>query len=210
MNRRGQVFENPVTGERVVVLTDPDDHPERVLVAHLFVRPGGRVAAEHFHPTLTERFYVVSGQVGFLIDGHERVLGAGEGAEVAPGVRHDWWQIGPDEAQVVVEVDPGDRFVEMVGTLFGLARDGKVGSRRLPGPLQLAVTARAYRDVMVIASPPEPVQRVVFGVLGPLGRALGRRPTYPEYLSSADTVEPDPTALALLTPEGRLRPVIGA
>jgi quercetin dioxygenase-like cupin family protein len=205
MNRRGQVFENPVTGERVVVLTDPDDHPERVLVAHLFVRPGGRVAAEHFHPTLTERFHVVSGQVGFLIDGRERVLGPGVGAEVAPGVRHDWWQIGPDQAQVVVEVDPGDRFVEMVGTLFGLARDGKVSSKGLPGPLQLAVTAREYRDVMVIASPPEPVQRVVFGVLGPLGRALGRRPIYPEYLSSADTVEPDPAALALLTPEGRLR-----
>lgn len=205
MNRRGQVFENPVTGERVVVLTDPDDHPEHVLVAHLFVRPGGRVAAEHFHPTLTERFHVMRGQVEFLIDGRERVLGPGEGAEVPRGVRHDWWQLGPDEAQVVVEVDPGNRFVEMIGTLFGLARDGKVSRKGLPGPLQLAATARAYRDVMVIASPPETAQRLMFGVLAPLGRVLGRRPVYPEYLSSAETVEPDPAALALLTPEGRLR-----
>jgi hypothetical protein len=45
VNRRGQVFENPASGERVVVLTDPEDHPERVLVGHLFVAPGGRVAA---------------------------------------------------------------------------------------------------------------------------------------------------------------------
>jgi len=32
MNRRGRVFENLVTGERAVILTDPQDHPGRVLV----------------------------------------------------------------------------------------------------------------------------------------------------------------------------------
>jgi quercetin dioxygenase-like cupin family protein len=206
VSRRGQVFDNPVTGERVVVLTDPLDHPDRVLVGHLFVRPGGRVAVEHFHPTITERFHVVRGRVGFLLDGRERVLGAGESAHVDPGVHHDWWQVGEEEAEVVVEVDPGDRFVEMVGTFFGLARDGKVGRKGVPKPLQLAVTAKAYRDVMVIASPPEPVQRALFGALAPIGRALGRQPTYPQYLTSMEVVEPDPAALALLTPDGRLRP----
>jgi hypothetical protein len=62
MSRRGQAFDNPITGERAVILTDPDEHPERVLVAHLFVKPGGRVAAEHFHPTLTERFHTCAGR----------------------------------------------------------------------------------------------------------------------------------------------------
>jgi hypothetical protein len=32
----------------------------------------------------------------------------------------------------MVEVNPGDRFVEMVGTMFGLARDGKVNDRGIP------------------------------------------------------------------------------
>src|SRR4051794_39468712 len=111
--RRGQVFENPVSGERVVVLVDPDDHPEGVLVAHLFVVPGGRVPAPHFHPTLTERFYVLEGSVGFMIAEEERVLGPGDRAEVPAGAVHDWWQLGDREAEVVVEVDPGGRFVEM-------------------------------------------------------------------------------------------------
>jgi hypothetical protein len=44
-SRRGQVFTNPSTGERVVLLTDPETSPERALVGHLFVAPGGRVAA---------------------------------------------------------------------------------------------------------------------------------------------------------------------
>jgi hypothetical protein len=93
----------------------------------------------------------------------------------------------------------------MVGTFFGLARDGKVDRKGLPHPLQLAVTASAYRDTMVPASPPEAVQRVIFGVLAPIGRAMGRRPTYPEYLESDVVVEPDPAALALLDDGGRLR-----
>jgi mannose-6-phosphate isomerase-like protein (cupin superfamily) len=204
-SRRGQVFENPASGERVVVLTDPLTHPAGVLVAHLHVQPGGRVAIAHRHPTARERFHVMAGEVGFLIDEEERVLGAGEAAEVPAGTLHDWWQVGEREAQVIVEVDPGARFVEMVGTMFGLARDGKVDSKGLPHPLQLAVTASAYRDVMVIASPPPWVQSLLFGALAPLGRLAGRRPSYPRYLESDEVVEPDPAADALLTADGRLR-----
>lgn len=204
-SRRGQVFENPASGERVVVLTDPLAHPERVLVAHLHVQPGGRVAAAHRHPLARERFHVLAGRVGFLIGEEERVLGPGEAAEVPAGTLHDWWQVGSEEARVIVEVDPGERFVEMVGTMFGLARDGKVNAQGLPHPLQLAVTASAYRDVMVIASPPPWVQRLVFAVLAPVGRLTGHRPSYPQYLESDEVVEPDPVALALLTPDGRLR-----
>lgn len=205
MSRRGQVIENPATGERAVNLTDPEVHPERVLVAHLYVEPGGRVVTAHRHPTITERFHVLSGRVGFLLGDREATLGAGEEAEVPAGTLHDWWQVGEEPAEVVVEVDPGDRFVEMIGTLFGLARDGKVDRNGLPHPLQLAVTVHAYRDVMVPASPPAWVQNVAFGILAPLGRALGRRPSYVRYLSSDTTVEPDPAALALLDEDGRLR-----
>jgi len=203
-DRRGQVFENPVTGERAVVLTDPATHPERVLVSHLFVRPGGRVAAKHWHPSLTERFHVLHGEVGFLVGEEERLLGPDDSAEVPPGTLHDWWQVGEEEAQVVVEVDPGDRFVEMVGTFFGLARDGKSDKKGVPHPLQLAVSAKGYSDVMVVASPPPWLQKIAFGLLAPIGRMRGLQPTYPQYQRSATVVEPDPEALALLTPEGRL------
>jgi mannose-6-phosphate isomerase-like protein (cupin superfamily) len=205
MDRRGQVFENPVTGERVVVLTDPESHPDRVLVAHLIVAPGGRVATEHLHPTLTERFHVIRGRVGFLIGGEKRVLGAGDHATVEPNVPHDWWQMGSEPAEVVVEVAPGDAFVEMVCTLFGLARDGKVNRRGLPGLLQLAVTANTYRDVMVISSPPPWVQRPLFLILASIGHTTGLEAAYPEYLTSDEVVEPAPEAMALLGEDGRLR-----
>lgn len=205
MSRRGQVFENPVTGERVIGITDPLDHPDGVLVAELHVAPGGRVALAHRHPGLVERFQVLRGRVTYLIGEREETLGPGGAAEVPAGVVHDWWQVGDEEAVVVAEVDPGGRFTEMVGTFFGLARDGKVDKKGVPHPLQLALTAREYRDTMVVTKPPPWVQGVVFGVLAPIARARRLKPSYPEYLTSEVVVEPDPEALALIGADGRLR-----
>jgi mannose-6-phosphate isomerase-like protein (cupin superfamily) len=201
-----QVFDNPVTGEHVVVLTDPREHPEQVLVGHLFVAPGGRVAAPHLHPTLTERFLVMKGHVGFIVGEREVVLGPGDHATVPPETVHDWWQVGPDTAEVLVEVDPGVRFVEMVGSMFGLARDGKVNPEGMPDPLQLAVSGSEYGDVIVFTSPPRIVQRLTIPPLALIGRLAGRKPMYEEYLESEETEDPDPEALARLTDDGRLRP----
>jgi mannose-6-phosphate isomerase-like protein (cupin superfamily) len=205
LSRRGQVFANPVTGERAVILTDPETHPDRTLVGHLFVSPGGRVAAPHVHPVATERFHVLAGRVGFQVGGRQAELDAGQSCEVPPGTSHDWWQIGAEEAQVLVEVTPGDRFVRIIATTFGLARDGHVDARGLPHLLQAAVSLTNYRDTLLFTSPPPLVQRLLFGALAPVGRFLGRQPVYPEYLFSRDLAEPPPEVLALLDEQGRLR-----
>jgi quercetin dioxygenase-like cupin family protein len=202
---RGHVFENPATGERAVVLTDPAVHPDRALVGHLRVAVSGRVGAPHTHPRAAERFTVLAGRVGFLIGDQERVLGPGEQAEVPAGMVHEWWQVGDQEAEVVVDMTPGDRFTDMLATMFGLIRDGKVGRHGRPRLLQLAVTAHEYRDAMVLVSPPPWVQRLLAGSLAPPGRALGRRPMYPRYRVPAEIVEPDARALEQLDEHGRLR-----
>jgi hypothetical protein len=139
------------------------------------------------------------------VGGERRELVAGQSAEVPPGTAHDWWQIGADEAQVLVEVAPGERFTQVICTTFGLAGDGHVDARGLPHLLQAAVTLTAYRDSLVFTSPPPRVQRILFGGLAPLGRLLGKQAVYPRYLFSRTVVEPEPVALALLDERGRLR-----
>ena len=113
--------------------------------------------------------------------------------------------MGPERAEVVVEVSPGDRFVQVVGTFFGLARDGRSDRKGVPRPLQLAVSASAYRDVIELASPPPALQRAIFAPLAAIGRARGLQPYYERYAHSDVVVEPDPRALALLDADGRLK-----
>jgi quercetin dioxygenase-like cupin family protein len=170
---RGQVFDNPITGEHVVVLTDPTTHPDRALVTELTAKPGTRLSGPHSHPVSIERFHVLRGTVGFTIGGTERLLGPGEHAEVPKGVVHDWWQMGDEEARVVTEVTPGDRFAHIARTMVGLVNDGKGNRRGGPSFLQLAVIMREYHDVFVMASPPPWVQRLLFAVLAPVGRLMG-------------------------------------
>jgi quercetin dioxygenase-like cupin family protein len=175
----GEVLENPVTRERAVALELPWQNPEGRAVAELTALPGARVVGEHLHPALEERFTVMTGELTVLRDGGRTTLHAGESAHIAPGVWHDWWNEAATDAIVRVEVTPGERFVHMIETLFGLAREGHVNARGMPSPLQLALTAQEFSDVIVFRKPPPRVQSVVFGALAPIARRRGYRATYP-------------------------------
>jgi hypothetical protein len=68
----------------------------------------------------------------------------------------------------------------MIETFFGLARLGCTDRGGMPSLLQLSMTAREFADVIVFRSPPEFVQRTIFGTLAPIARQRGYRATYPQ------------------------------
>jgi len=47
-------------------------------------------------------------------------------------------------------------------------------------PLQLALFAQEFSDVIEFRSPPPAVQRLLFGALAPIARRRGYRATYPQ------------------------------
>ena len=193
MSKAGDVFENPITGERAVVRIGTEESGGEVLVVDLYVSPNGRVAAEHVHPILNEWFTVIRGRVGFRLDGRESVAKIGERLHVPPGTIHDWWNAGEGEAHVVVEVSPGARFEEAISTTFGLARDGKTNAKGMPNLLQLALLSQEFEDVLYFTKPPRAVQKVLFAVLAPGARLLGYEGSHPEYGPSGFVeVEPWP------------------
>ncbi len=182
MSRAGDVGENPVTGERVVVRVGTEDSGGKLLVVEAFVRPGGRVVGEHVHPVIEEWFTVKSGRVGFRLDGRESIAKLGQRLHVPVGMAHDWWNAGEEEAHILVEISPGERFEKAISNTFGLAQDGKTNEMGMPNLLQAALFAREFEDVMYFTRPPRAVQKVLFGILAPIARLLGYRGSYPEHL----------------------------
>lgn len=178
---RDEHFENPVTGERGRITVLPWEHADGTLVGTMTARAGARVAGEHMHPTLRERFEVITGELMVLQNGDITVLQAGDVAEIAPGVWHDWWNSSSVPAVVRLEVAPGERFLHMLETLFGLAHEGYTDQRGMPNLLQLAMLDQEFCDVVIFRRPPVIVQRALFTLLRPVARALGYRPTYPMY-----------------------------
>lgn len=175
----GEVWENPITLERAVLVEVPWSNDAGRAVADMTALPGGRVVGEHLHPALHESFTVQAGELTVLCDGRQSVLRAGDRAEIEAGVWHDWWNEGHVDAIVRVEITPGERFAHLIETLFGLAREGHVNNRGMPHPLQLTLIATEFDDVIVFRKPPSAVQRLLFGALAPIARRRGYRATYP-------------------------------
>ena len=194
MSKAGQVVENPVTGERVVVHVGTENSAGELLMVDAYVRPGGAVTGEHVHPAIEDYFTVVRGRVGFRLDGRATIARLGQRLHVPAGTAHDWWNAGEGEALITVEIRPGGRFEEMIANLFGLAQDGKTNARGMPNLLQAALFAREFEDVLYFTKPPRAVQKVLFTVLAPIARLLGYKGSYPEYLKRepSETIEVEP------------------
>jgi quercetin dioxygenase-like cupin family protein len=176
----GELWVNPITKERVTILERPWDNPERRASAELSALVGARVAGEHYHPALVEKFTALEGELTVKREGRTSILHQGETAVIQPGTWHDWWNAGNVDARVRVEVTPGERFLHMIETFFGLARLGFTDAHGMPSALQLALTSLEFSDVIVFRRPPPIVQRAIFGALAPIARLRGYRGTYPQ------------------------------
>jgi len=208
MARAGDVLHNPVTGERAVVRLGADDTGGAYTCCDLWVVPGGAVASEHLHPSMRERFTVLEGELTVLLDGEETVATAGTVVEVLPGTRHDWRNPSDREAHVLVEVWPSRRFEQLIFTVFGLAQDGRVDAKGMPSPLQAAVLAAEFDDVIRFTARPRWLQRLAIAALAPLGRARGLRASYAHHGPDATGAPHDeaPEAWRALAPTGDLAP----
>ena len=152
MTRAGDLFENAVTRERVLVRVGGEDTSGRYLAVDAWVGPHA-IANEHVHPHVRGARDRARG-VGPRQGRRRRARRAPRRGRRRPaGTVHDYWNPGDEEARVLVEVWPAARFEEMMVTLFGLAQEGRVSARGLPSLLQLAVLAREFDDVVLFSSP---------------------------------------------------------
>ena len=182
---RGEVYENPRCGERVVVRTPASETDGMRTILDVYASPGGAVSGEHVHPVSEERFTLVRGKVAFLIGGRQVTLERpGQSVLIQPGIEHRWWNCAGEESYHICEVrQNADRFETLVlRQLFGLAQDGKTSPEGMPKFLQQVVTTLEFGDVVRFTTPPWRVQRLLFGALAPVARMLGYQGCNPEYL----------------------------
>jgi quercetin dioxygenase-like cupin family protein/uncharacterized protein YndB with AHSA1/START domain len=176
MARAGDVLENPATGERLVFLQTGE-----VLEYELEFVPRGFAVRDHVHPQQEETHEVLEGTLGIVVDGFERRLGAGDVEVVPPRTAHRLLAVDGGRVRARFSSRPALETEVLLETLFGLARDGKVGASGDPGLLQLAVIFDELSALGHPTRPPLAVQRVLFAPLAALGRARGFRARYERY-----------------------------
>lgn len=187
MESPDETIENPVTGEKIFFHQTGTEAQGEELKFEMHVEPGGFVTAEHVHPCQSEHFCVQQGELCLRQSGQEEIYHPGEEATIEPGTSHVWWNNGDCKLKVRVTFRPGDQFADFLRSLFGLAKDGKTDERGMPNILQLAVMMSEFDGVIYPSSPPRIVQKIVFGILAPIGRLWGYKARYPYPSSSKST-----------------------
>ncbi len=179
----GEVYVNPASGERAVVVLGTDETGGKRLVVDGYLQPGGGMVGRHHHPSIHEQFKVIKGTVSFTLNGAEKTAKPGETVDVPPGTWHSFWNSGSNEALVRMDVQPADRFAMVIKNGFSLAQDGKTDNTGKPSMLQIALMAREFDDVIRYDKGPRIVQQLLFLVLTPFAKLKGLKGSYPEYLA---------------------------
>lgn len=155
---------NRISGERYVFREDAGDG---VLRWETYIAQTGDGPPVHLHPRQEERFLVRSGAMGARVGGRQTTLREGEELVVPSGTPHKVWNVGRGELHATVEMRPAAaRFRAFLEAGAELPRGGLLGA------LEGARLIHEYRDVILPASPPEPVRRLIFPALASLARLV--------------------------------------
>jgi mannose-6-phosphate isomerase-like protein (cupin superfamily) len=176
-----RTFTNPAIGHRIAFLqTGTQTNGELLQIEYAVERPEDKpVIPLHKHLKCEERFEVVQGKLGVILNGEQKTLESGDSVTIQPGTLHTFWNAGEGEMRFITEVRPPGDLQTYWETVFGLAQDGKVNANGLPNLLQLAVVAPladSYDPRL-----PVPVTKLLVAVLGGIGRLLGYKDRYPQY-----------------------------
>jgi quercetin dioxygenase-like cupin family protein len=122
------VVEDPVLKQRLGFQPTDDGKAVRV---EMWVDPGGGVPP-HVHPSMEERFEVLSGELSFLSGRKWQTAGAGETVVVPPGLRHAYRNGGTMPAHGVCHASPAQSLQPFLEEAAAMARAGKLTRHGLP------------------------------------------------------------------------------
>jgi mannose-6-phosphate isomerase-like protein (cupin superfamily) len=147
-----------------------------VLVLDASWSPGGSAPPAHYHPAQDEHFEVLEGALHVELDGMERQLRTGETLDIPRRTRHRMWNPDAAPARARWETRPAGRTEQWFTALAALQGTDHVDANGRPKPLPFAALAQRYGDTFRLAAKPEPVVRLVLGVLAGAARLTGRAP----------------------------------
>ena len=178
-------IEAPRSGKRVRYLDAPDDPATDPARFEMWLDPPeeSHGPMRHVHPEQDESLEVVSGSLGVWHDGQRRTLAEGDRAVIPAGDPHRFWNAGDGELHLEGTVTPGLETETFMYTTYGIARDHPATPSGMPlNPLRLAPVLDRYDDLLYLAHVPFVLQKAAIRAVAPIGRRLGYRAEYPEYV----------------------------
>lgn len=139
----------------------------------------------HYHPYQEEYFEVLKGVFHTKIGGVEHIYETGEKFNVPKNTPHWMYNTSDEDGCLLWQVRPAMKTQAFLETMWNLEANGKTNANGVPPLLHLSVILREFSDEFRPSNPPYWIQRLLFGLLSPIGKLLGYRARYARY--SGDT-----------------------
>jgi hypothetical protein len=154
----------------------------------LMLEPHAPGPPEHIHTSLPENFIVAEGTLSLLVNGEKKLLRPGESLLVNPGTPHK--PFNETDSRVLIkgpltpEYGIPDWFTVFLSQAYGFFDESESNSQPPKVLLQMSRFSPKYDSWL--ASPPVPLQKAFFFVIGPTARLLGYRTHYEKYKPSKE------------------------
>ncbi len=161
------------------IFTEPCDDPEVGRFDVILGRggSGGGNALVHVHPLADERFVVTSGLIKVVVEGQERVIGAGGDTVVPRGKPHYFVNGWDGDTEFTVEFRPAQQHLLFFANFARLTAEHPewFSSKGDPHFLLIAASLNEFRDHLYLARLPVYLQKLIFAAVAPIARLCGYR-----------------------------------
>lgn len=179
---RNKVIQHPGSGQMIRFIRTGRETNGSLLEMESSWEPGSTEPPMHYHPFQSEDFKVMTGELTVRINGVVEILKPGDTLHIPACTSHTMWNHSTEKTIVNWKVRPAKDTEYFLETGMGLATDGKVNRKGMPGILQIALTANRFSRVFRLSKPPFFIQKFVFLLLTPFAWMAGYRAVYRKYI----------------------------
>ena len=178
MVKRGDKISNPWTGQTMHFLKTGKETNGKLLEIECYNPKSDAREPVHVHPKQESSNTVLSGQLHFLINGKEHIIGPGNRIDIPRGVSHCFWNEDDMPAHHIAQFSPALTIADFFKSYFELCADGKTNEKGMPNFFQVCLSMLKHKNDIRLTSPPWPLQLLTYTILSPVGFIMGYRPTY--------------------------------
>jgi mannose-6-phosphate isomerase-like protein (cupin superfamily) len=161
------------TGQRMIFRKPAKDRDGDCLEIECFNPSSAVKEPEHVHPLQESSFEVLAGRMSFQVNGKIHIIGPGQSIVISKGTPHFFWNESGAEVHSIQCFRPALHIANFFRTFFSLARENKLNEKGLPNLFLVSIISLKYQDEIRLVRPPWALQKMLFTVLAPAGKALG-------------------------------------
>ena len=177
---KGQVLENPLTGDVFEFLETAKDTNGECVTVKASIKSKGKLVPNHYHVLQDESFEVISGNLTVWLMGKLQIVSAGEKITLYKNIPHNHYNQADETVVYIHRTSPALDFDYFLENLIGFYADRKSKNAKAD-KIQELVTLKYMDSKAFLADMPLGAQKFLMNVVGPLARMFGYRAFYKKY-----------------------------